>query len=478
VRPSSLKFRLALLVGVLGLVQAAAVLAFSYATMEKVLDRQKRAVLLDKAQQARLLIDAQHDTTALKANAARLAELVSGNAELHLAAGDSASGEVLIAFSPEAAESLARLRDDVWATNAFLVWEPSGKPTRMLSLAAAGKLGDGRAYEVVLSLNRADDMRVLRELLLTAASAAPFALALMFLSASIIVSLGLKPLLQFKRAAGAVSAQALASRLSLEGLPGELRDLAQAFNAMLDRLDEGVSRLSRFSGDLAHEMRTPLATLLGRTQVALSQSRSVDHLVDVLEENVEELRQLSRLVTDMLFLAQTEQAQSALVIAQVDLALEAARIAEFLLLAAQERDVSIAVEGHAQVRADKGLVQRAVMNLMTNAIRHCDAGTQVHVLIGIEGDEAVLRVINRGAPMDERHLSKLFERFYRGDSSRARDLGGTGLGLAIVRAIMALHRGSAQVSTNATGEVEFSLRFRARRADDEFVMRGPSQLQG
>jgi hypothetical protein len=122
------------------------------------------------AHQVRLPIKAQQDTVALKANAPSLAELVSGNAELHLAAGESGTGDMLRALSPEAVESLARLRNDVWPTNAFPVWAPAGKSTRMLSLATAGQLGGGRPYEVVLTLDRAQDMRVLRELLLTAAS--------------------------------------------------------------------------------------------------------------------------------------------------------------------------------------------------------------------------------------------------------------------------------------------------------------------
>jgi len=463
VKRPSLKLRLALLVGVLGLLQAAAVLAFSYVTLERELDAQKRAVLRDKAQQARHLIDEMQDGTAVRDNAFKIVELVTGHAELHMAVAGSESGETYVAFSPEAAESLERLKNDTWQTNGFLAWQSRGSATTMLSLATAGRTRNSRPYEVVLTVDRSEDMRLLQELLITAATAAPFGLAIVLLSAMMIVALGLKPLQTFKQAVGGISASSLTARLDTARLPSELQGLGQAFNSMLDRLDDGVTRLSQFSGDLAHEMRTPLATLLGRTQVALSQSRSVEQLLDVLEGNVEELQRLSRLVADMLFLAQTDHAQSALDLQPIELDREARQVGEFLDLVAQERGVSIAVTGKASIVADKGLVQRAITNLLTNAVRHGTPGTEVLVTVQSNDGGTSLEVVNQGSPIAQEHLARLFDRFYRVDSSRGRDLGGgTGLGLAIVRAIMTLHGGTARASSTADGEVRFALFFPSR----------------
>ena len=228
---------------------------------------------------------------------------------------------------------------------------------------------------------------------------------------------------------------------------------------MLDRLDDGISRLSEFSSDLAHEMRTPLATLLGRTQVALSQHRTSEQLVDVLEGNVEELQRLSRLISDMLFLAQSEHATAALQLTRFDLHAEAVKVAEYLELLAQERDVGVVVEGAGVVVADQSLVQRAITNLVSNAVRHCGSGTQVRILVEADGDRMCLVVVNLGEPISSQHLERLFDRFYRVDSSRNRDAGGTGLGLAIVKAIMKLHRGTAEASSTPEGETRFTLTF-------------------
>lgn len=458
-KPISLKLRLAFLVSVLGLLQAGVVVAFSYATFERELRAQSRHVLRDKALQVRHLVDQMQDAAAVKDNAFKLVEVVTGHAEMHLAVASSETGEAYAAFSPEAAESLRRLRTDTWETDAFLAWQSGQNAATMLSLATASKTRDGRPYEVVLTIDRSGELRLLRELLITALTAAPFALGLVFVAAVLVVAVGLKPLHRFKQAVSRVSAKRLTERLDTSGYSSELQDLGQAFNLMLDRLHDSVTRLSQFSADLAHEMRTPLATVLGRTQVTLSQSRSNEELTGVLESNIEELQRLSRLVADMLFLAQAEYVESALDLRPLALEKEAVHVAEFLDLVAQERGVSISVQGSDTVIADQGLAQRAITNLLTNAIRHCAAGTTVDVRVEPEEAGARLKVINQGPPIPQHHLARLFDRFYRVDAARVRDQGGTGLGLAIVRVIMALHGGTAGAETTPEGDTCFWLFF-------------------
>ena len=458
-KTGSLSLRLALWVGLLGLLQAAAVLLFSHATLEQELAAQRRAVLRDKADQARHLVEDMPNDAAIRASSSRLIELVTGHAEQHLGVARQGATQLAVASSREAGESLQRLKDDIWATDAVLEWRAQASDAPMLSLAASVQIKDGEVYEIVVSIDRSEDQRLLRSLLVTSLTAAPFALALVSLSALAIVGLGLRPLWRFQKTATEITANNLSARIDPQGLPTELQGLCQAFNAMLERLDEGVRRLSDFSSDLAHELRTPLATLLGRTQVALSQPRGVDELIDVLEGNGEEVQRLSRLVADMLFLAQVEHAQTALEWVEVDLGKEAAEVAEFLEVLAQGREVSIAVEGTATTRADRNQIRRAITNLLSNAVRHCAFGTPVRVRIHAHDEHALLDVINEGDPIPVEHQSRIFDRFYRVDSARARDLGGTGLGLAIVKAIMGLHRGSVAIDSTPSGPTRFTLRF-------------------
>ena len=463
-RPPSLARRIAWSVALLGLLLALAVLGFSYLTLSRELDARQRVVLRDKVEQARHLLGQLDDAAAVRDHAFQLVELVSGRAELHLAVGLAGRGEALVAFSPQASESLVRLKNDTWEIDSFLDWSEQRKRRPMLSLAAAGATRNHDSMDVVLTVDRSADRQLLRGLLLGSAAAAPFALALVFGGAFAIAAWGLRPLRRFGEAATRVSTQSLATRIDPAGLPGELHEPAARFNAMLDRLDEGVRRLSDFSGDLAHEIRTPLATLLGRTQVALSQPRSAEQLVDLLAGNVDELQRLSRLVGDMLFLAQADHAGRALDLGEFDLADEARTVADFLQPLAEERGVTIAVDGSARLAADRGLVQRAIGNLLTNAIRHCDARSEVRLACAEECGTARIDVLNHGELLAAEHLPRLFDRFYRIDDSRARDSGGSGLGLAIVAAIMKLHGGEVRVENREDGRVRFSLIFASQHA--------------
>jgi two-component system heavy metal sensor histidine kinase CusS len=472
----SLSLRLALWVGLLGLLQAGAVLLFSYLTLSHALDQQQRGVLRDKAEHARHLLDSQIDGAAVAANASQFLELVTGHAELHLMVARPDGEAPLLFFSPEARESLFRLKRDVWSSDASLQWRMADQRS-MLSLARAARTVNGESYEIVVTADRSKDEQLLSGMLFTSFTAAPFGLALVCVSAMAIVTIGLRPLNRFSRVTAHITANNLSTRLDETDLPEELRSLAVAFNAMLNRLDEGVQRLSEFSSDLAHELRTPLATLLGRTQLALSKPRNNEDLVDVLVGNVEDLQRMSLLVDDMLFLAQTDDAKAALHRVDLDLADEARKLVDFMELLALERGIAIDVSGHARVAADRQHVRRMITNLLSNALRHGRTGSVVRVHAFARGDSACIDVANDGDSISPEHQERLFDRFYRVDSSRARDSGGSGLGLAIVRAIMKLHGGTVDVASDGAGTC-FTLCFPGRAAKVSSCRSYPAGSQG
>lgn len=208
-------------------------------------------------------------------------------------------------------------------------------------------------------------------------------------------------------------------------------------------------------------MRTPVATLLGRTQVALSQLRSAADLRGVLEGNIEELDRLALLISDMLFIASSDSQASPIHAGQLDLATEAGRVTDFLSLIADEKGIALEVTGDAAIVGDRLLVQRAITNLVSNAIRHASNGSKITVAIAAESENTALTVSNLGEGIAPAHLDRIFDRFYRIDSGRARFAGGTGLGLAIVRSIMAAHGGSVQVRSQIGGETAFTLNFQS-----------------
>lgn len=261
-----------------------------------------------------------------------------------------------------------------------------------------------------------------------------------------VVRRGLAPLQTIKRQAAEITANRLHTRLPVGAIPLELGDLASTLNDMLSRLEESFQRLSDFSSDLAHELRTPVSNLLTQTQVTLSRARSADEYRDILASNAEEFERLSRMIGDMLFLAKAENNQLIPHPEPLELADEVAELLEFYGVLAEEKEIHLSVIGHGTVSGDRLMLRRAISNLLSNALRYTPAGGAVTVRIETQNDEAVkLTVENTGPSIAAEHLPRLFDRFYRTDSARQRTTEGSGLGLAITRSILIAHGGDVSV---------------------------------
>jgi two-component system, OmpR family, heavy metal sensor histidine kinase CusS len=426
------------------------------------LDRQLDARLADELEGKRHLVvqllAKTSSVAALSQSRHRFDDVLFGHENLHLALVDDATGRTVAAFSGAGLESAQLL--DGWLDGVVShSWLTAGGE-RLVSVRGHAPVSDGSGVRYVVSLDRRHDSRLLSDFLRTSLLGAPFLLLVVGLGSWLIARTALAPLLRFRRMAASIGTQSLDRRIPQSGLPEELSELAREFNAMLERIDEGYRRLQEFSADLAHELRTPVATLLGRNQVALSRERPVQELREVLAEDAEELVRLSRLISDMLFIAQAEHGPSPLRRERVELEAEIVHIAEYLAAAADDKDVRIDVAGCAAPSADRMLVQRAVTNVLSNAVRHADPGTTVQVRITTRPGAAELLVSNTGEPIGAEHLPRIFDRFYRADASRARLSGGTGLGLAIVRSIMKAHGGDVRAASDPTTRTTtFTLEF-------------------
>lgn len=270
---------------------------------------------------------------------------------------------------------------------------------------------------------------------------------------------GLAPVREMARVAHRVTASRLADRLRVESLPVELHELAAAFNEMLSRLEDSFRRLSEFSSDLAHELRTPIGNMMTQTQVALSRSRTAEEYREVLYSNSEEFDRLARMIADMLFLAQADHGLIVPRSESVDLASEVRELFEFYDALAEDRGVALELAGEGVVAGERLMIRRAVSNLLSNAINHTPKGGSIVVRIEPLGKgEIKLSVDNPGEGIAPEHLSRVFDRFYRVDSSRQRSTEGAGLGLAITKSIMAAHRGSVHVESG-DGRTRFEIQF-------------------
>ena len=218
---------------------------------------------------------------------------------------------------------------------------------------------------------------------------------------------------------------------------------------MLERIEDVFKRQSNFSADIAHEIRTPITNLVTQTEIALSQTRSQKELEDVLYSNLEEFGRMSKMVSDMLFLAQADNNQLIPEKKALNLADEVGKVFDFFEAWAEEREVGLRFEGHAcWVSGDPLMLRRAMSNLLSNAMRYTPKGESVTVRVKEADDLVQIVVENPGTPIPPQHLPRLFDRFYRVDPSRQRKGEGSGIGLAIVKSIVIAHHGKVSVTSN------------------------------
>jgi two-component system heavy metal sensor histidine kinase CusS len=255
-----------------------------------------------------------------------------------------------------------------------------------------------------------------------------------------------------------ITATKLDQRLSLNDVPPELAELAHHLNQMLARLEEAFQRLSDFSSDIAHELRTPINNLMMQTQVALSRSRDAESYREILESNAEEYTRLARMIADMLFLAKADNKMTHIASEEIDLKIEVQELFEFYEALAEEKQVKLQVTGEAHLQADRLMLRRAISNLLSNALRYTPP--KECILVTLKQDEAYieLAIQNPGSGIPAQHLPRLFERFYRVEQARQHSDGeGAGLGLAIVQAIVLAHHGEIRAES-VDGVTSFSLR--------------------
>ena len=272
--------------------------------------------------------------------------------------------------------------------------------------------------------------------------------------------------------ANRISSRPLNERLSLERTPTELIESTQAFNRMLDRLDGAFRRLSDFSSDLAHDLRTPINNLLGEAQVALSRPRTAQEYQAVLESAVEDYERISRLIENMLFLARADDPKAATQREWVNLQRAAERVCGYFELLAEDREIGLRFELHAittesaQVWADQTMLVRALGNLLSNALRYAPRGTNVVLSATVHaGGGCTFEVSNEGPPITETNQTLIFERCFRTDEARVDSAAGSGLGLAIVKSIMDLHGGTATVISGTGRHTSFRIWFPGPHAE-------------
>ena len=273
---------------------------------------------------------------------------------------------------------------------------------------------------------------------------------MVLLAAWFAVYQGLNPLRGLSRKMQDIQSDNFEIRLDEAQVPTELINMVRSFNLMLDRLQNEFLRLSNFSTDIAHELRTPLTNIITQSQVGLSRPRTLEEYQELLFSNLEELDRLTKMVSDMLWLAKT---QNGLIKPEQQILnsdTEIAALFEYFDALAEEENITfIKIGKNLTFYCDKLHFRQLISNLLSNAMRYTTKGLAITVsMTTTSNGQACISVINPGEKIPAEHIPYLFDRFYRPDKSRTRHSDGAGLGLAIVKALVETNAGKIDVTSN------------------------------
>lgn len=276
----------------------------------------------------------------------------------------------------------------------------------------------------------------------------------------------LRPMEKITEITDRITAEQIEERINPEQWPSELRALATSFNRMLTRLEESFTRLSRFSADLAHELRTPINNLMGEAELAVSRECTPTEYRNVLSSSLEELGRLTHLIDSLLFLARAENPATRIECSRFDAYEMVNKVCDYFEWLADDHGVKITCSGSGVMTADLLLVRRSVSNLVANALQYTSIGEEIEIAVRQPDDHSLeIMVRDTGQGIAAEHIPHIFDRFYRADAARSSYPQGTGLGLAIVKSIMDLHGGAIDIRSEQGRGTTVTLRFNCFEAN-------------
>jgi heavy metal sensor kinase len=332
---------------------------------------------------------------------------------------------------------------------------PDGHELLLHALPYKAKDGSRFLIEVAAPYNQIES--VLRGLQLTFALGLPLIVALAISGGYVLMRRALRPVDEIRQKAAQITSRNLSERLPVVRTGDELERLATDLNRMIARLEESFQQINRFSADASHELRTPLTVLQGELEsMAQSRSNIPPEIRDTIGSALEETQRLTKIVENLLAISRLEAGEARKQLERLDFAELARSTAEQMRLLAEEKQIHLDCNGaeRVEVDADPARLKQVVVNLLDNAIKYTPEKGKVSVCVTKQDSRAVLEVTDTGIGISADDLPHIFDRFYRADKARSREMGGTGLGLSIVRSICLAHNGQVRVaSTEGQGSV-------------------------
>lgn len=432
-----------------------------YWSLVKAMYNEDVSDLADNLDYARLLIRSSPESQS--ALAFRLQSRSAPRSAIYLRLLDSDANP--LTESPGMKEELAPPTKEELATLGSIQSNPhrsfsrAGEPLLSLLARVDGEKSPGPPRYLQIAMERGHDEQFLVRYRAHVWFVLGLALVVCAFVGHLIARTGMRPIENIGSAAARIRATTLHERIETRGLPVELSELAEAFNGMLDRLDQSFRHISQFSDDVAHELRTPINNLRGEIEVGLSKSRSAEEYRAVLESCQEECGRLSHLVRTLLFLARSDTAGEGLQRQKINVGEELRKIETYYEAAAAEAgiDLEVAAPGSVHADLDRTLFQQAVGNLVANAMTYTPAGGHVRLAAKTCQSGITVSVSDTGCGIAPEHLPRVFERFYRADRARGNSAQNVGLGLAVVKSIAQRHGGHVEIDSKVGRGTEVRL---------------------
>lgn len=259
----------------------------------------------------------------------------------------------------------------------------------------------------------------------------------------------LTPVGEIIKSARSITGSNLSLRLRPIHTGDELEEMTDTINLMLHRLEESFKKIIRFTSDISHELRTPIATLKAGTEVILTKKRTTEEYCELLENNLGEFEKITRMINDLLVLLRSDSGKESLQIKSFSLGKMLKGLATTFAIIAEAKDINFSMDEIEEIKisGDESLLSRALSNILDNTIKYTLPGGHVNIAMEDMGDMVLIRIKDTGIGIAEEDKDRIFDRFFRSEPSRSRETGGIGLGLSISKNIIELHNGKIEVKS-------------------------------
>lgn len=320
-------------------------------------------------------------------------------------------------------------------------------PIRMVTYPVIENGEVTNILQIGTSLQTVQD--TLQKLFLTLLLGVPASLILASFGGWFMAKKSLSPVNDITTAARLITAKNLDQKIDVPNPNDEVGRLAETFNEMISRLNDSFRQMNQFSSDVSHELRTPLTILRGEMEVALRTRRTQEEYEAVISSGLEEVERMSLMVEELLLLSKAEHGELKLNISDVPLhrLLDTAHGHATILARGKGLTISIRKSEEVYIQGDEMRLRQLLLNLVDNAVKYSPKGSEIDLSLSKNRECAYISVRDTGIGISNEDQDKIFERFYRVDKSRSREVGGTGLGLAICKHIADAHGGGISVES-------------------------------